>query len=168
MIYFSSGGYLNSNIILPKEECLEELRFLRESFVHDPSKAISFSFINHSFDDKEIQLKKMIYLSDFLIDKYMLPVLYNSFSKLDSDYAFYILEKISSDYDFFIHHVFDKILFKEVDSYSISHLENAHKLNEKFGINDDYNQLLMHVSNADENSRVLQLTGEIRKKIKKQ
>ena len=164
MIYLVSNNNLTSNIILPKEECIDVLRSFRNELINDKEKKNSFSVIDMAFCDREMQMGKVFNLSSFLIDNNMLPVLYDAFNKLHPDYAYYVLEKISSDYDFFVNNIYDKIKFDKINSFSIDELRTAHRINADFGIEDDYSRLLAQVEKADMNTIVLNLARKIRRK----
>ena len=111
MIYFFSKGNLCGNIVLPKENCIEELKALRDKIVSSKSMKKSFSFVDYALSDRDKQLNNLINLSMFLTDGQMLSALYSSFSKLQRDSFYYILNKVSPDYDFFVNQIYDRILF---------------------------------------------------------
>ena len=164
MIYLVSNNNLTKNIILPKEGCIDVLRSFRNELINDRDKKNSFSVIDMAFCDREMQMGKVFNLSSFLIDNNMLPALYDAFNKLHPDYAYYVLEKISSDYEFFVNNIYDKIKFDEINSFPIDELRTAQRINKEFGIKDDYSRLLNQVKNADMNTKVLNLAKKIRKK----
>ena len=164
MIYLVSNDNLTSNIILPKEDCIDVLRSFRNELINDKEKKNSFSVIDMAFCDREMQMGKVFNLSSFLIDNNMLSALYDVFNKINPNYAYYVLEKISSDYEFFVNYVYDKIMFEKINSFPIDELRTAQRINEEFGIKDDYSRLLNQVENADMNTKVLNLAKKIRKK----
>ena len=77
MIYFFSKGNLCGNIVLPKENCIEELKALRDKIVSSKSMKKSFSFVDYALSDRDKQLNNLINLSMFLTDGQMLSALYS-------------------------------------------------------------------------------------------
>ena len=161
MIYLKNWDVLTSNIVLPREEKIEELKSLKESLLNVRSKEVSNFVISEAFKDKNEQMKGIFNLNQFICDDDMLSSLENACFNLDSYYVNYFLKKVSLDYYYFVFNVFDKIYFQEVDSYSVKDLDIAHKMNERFMIEDNFYELLSYSDEAFSNSRVLKLADSI-------
>ena len=161
MIYLKDGDRLTSNVILPFDDNDEEIVFLKKLLLNFPEAFCSTSVVHEMVQPIEEQIKHEIDFSGFLCDDEMLYCLDRACDLLEASLFIYFLKKVSVDYFCFALHIVNDIRFKTISSYNIKDLEAAQRVNMKFGIQDNYNEILSHVHVANTNSKVLRLARKI-------
>lgn len=161
MIYLKDGDRLTNNVILPFDDNDKEMVFLKKLLSNFPEAFCSFSVVHEMVQSVEEQEKNEIDFSGFLCDKEMLYCLDRACDLMEASLFIYFLKKVSVDYFCFALNIVNDLRFKTISSYNIRDIEAAQRVNSKFGIQDNYNEILSHVSVADTNTKVLRLARKI-------
>ena len=161
MIYLKDEDRLTSNVILPFNDNDEDALILKKILLNFPEAFCSSLAVHELFQPIEEQKKYEVDFSGFLCDNNMLCCLDRACDFLEVSLFNYFLKKVSIDYYCFAVNIVNDLRFRTISSYNIRDLEAAHRVNKRFGIQDNYNEILSRVNVADTNSKVLRLAKKI-------